>query len=80
MDNLRDCQAQGQSALQVLEQHLQKNRWLALGHRTIADLAHYVALAEEGGILLDPYSSVLAWMKCIQMLPGYVVTPALRQV
>lgn len=80
--NLSDCQACGQDALKVLERHLQQNEWLALGRPTIADLAcyPYVALAEEGGIPLDPYSSVLAWMKRIQMLPGYLTMPGLRLV
>ncbi|HSS47018.1 MAG TPA: glutathione S-transferase family protein [Burkholderiales bacterium] len=80
--NLSDCQARGQGALKVLERHLRQNEWLALGRLTIADLAcyPYVALAEEGGIPLDPYTSVLAWMKRIQMLPGYVTMPGLRLV
>ena len=59
--NLSDCQARGQGALKVLGQHLQQNDWLALGRPTIADLAcyPYVALAEESGIPLDPYTARL---------------------
>ncbi|MGH8750224.1 MAG: glutathione S-transferase family protein [Burkholderiales bacterium] len=79
---LSDLQARGQGALKVLEQHLQNNQWLALGRATIADLAcyPYVALAEEGGVMLDPYPAVLKWMRRIQALPGYVSMPGLRLV
>ncbi|HVS27844.1 MAG TPA: glutathione S-transferase family protein [Burkholderiales bacterium] len=80
--DFNEAQTAGQNALKVLDQQLQNHDWLALGRPTIADLAcyPYVALAEEGGIPLDPYSSVLAWMKRIQILPGYVTMPGLRLV
>ncbi|MGH8743736.1 MAG: glutathione S-transferase family protein [Burkholderiales bacterium] len=80
--DLNEAQAAGQNALKVLESHLQHHEWLALGRVTIADIAcyPYVALAEKGGIPLDPYPSVLAWMKRTQLLPGFVTMPGLRLV
>jgi len=80
--DLSEAQAAGQNALNVLEQHLQRHTWLAVGRPTIADIAcyPYVALAEQGKISLDPYPAVLAWMKRIQSLDGYVSMPGLRLV
>lgn len=46
-------------------------------HPTIADLAcySYVAHAPEGGISLDGYSSVRAWLRRIEGLPQFVPMP-----
>lgn len=75
--NLEECQTLGKAGLQVLEHHLQQNRWLATDHLTIADIAcyPYVALAPEGGIALEPYPGVCAWLARIQKQPGYVDMP-----
>ncbi|HYA19246.1 MAG TPA: glutathione S-transferase family protein [Burkholderiales bacterium] len=80
--DLSEAQAAGQNALNVLEQHLQRHTWLAVGRPTIADVAcyPYVALAEQGKISLDPYPAVLSWMKRIQSLNGFVGMPGLRLV
>ena len=50
------------------------NRWLALGRTTIADIANYlyVSLAPEGCIPLEPYPSVVAWVKRVETLPGRI--------
>lgn len=75
--DLEDCQAVGRSGLQVLEGRLSQAQWLAAGHMTIADLAcyPYVALAPEGGIELEPYPGVCAWLNRIQRQPGYEDMP-----
>lgn len=64
----------GRSGLDILERHLSANHWLASGHVTIADIANYpyVALAPEGGIPLDPYPAVRAWINRIEALPGWI--------
>jgi len=36
----------------------------------------YVAHAPEGGIALDPYPHVQAWIARVQALPGFVAMPA----
>ncbi|MGH6748169.1 MAG: glutathione S-transferase C-terminal domain-containing protein, partial [Methyloceanibacter sp.] len=62
-----------------LEAHLTKRDWLALGRPTIADIAcmPYVALSHEGGVSLQPYPRVRAWIDRIKALPGSITMPAL---
>lgn len=75
--NLEECQAQGKAGLELLDGHLQHRDWLAAPHITAADVAcyPYVALAPEGGMDLQPYPGVLAWLRRIQERPGYVDMP-----
>jgi glutathione S-transferase len=63
----------------LIEQHLAKRDWLAAGRPTIADIAcmPYVALSHEGGISLQPYPRVRAWIDRIKALPGFIGMPAL---
>jgi glutathione S-transferase len=66
--------------LRFMEAHLAdrtqlgERAWLAAEHPTIADLAcySYVAHAPEGGIPLDPYPSVRAWLARVEKLPRFV--------
>lgn len=46
-------------------------------HPTIADVAaySYIAHAPEGGISLEPYPNVRAWLARIEALPGFVALP-----
>ena len=71
--NLEQCQEAGRIALDVLEQRLQQNDWLALGRPTIADIAcfAYAETAPEGKIALDPYPATLAWLARCKALPGW---------
>lgn len=68
------CRQHGRQGLQVLEQRLANNAWLAGPQPTIADIAcyPYVALAPEGGVELAEFPAVLAWIERIRALPGYV--------
>jgi len=65
--------------LGVLEQRLSGHLWLAGERATIANIAcyPYVALAPEGGIALDAYPSVRAWLKRVENLPGYIAMPGI---
>ncbi|HYD97012.1 MAG TPA: glutathione S-transferase [Noviherbaspirillum sp.] len=58
----------------VMEQELQSRAWLAGEHITIADVAgySYIARAPEGGIALDPYPALRAWLARIEALPRFV--------
>ena len=58
----------------VIEAHLARHQWLALDRPTIADCAvmPYVALAPEGGISLQPYPQIGAWITRIKALPGFI--------
>lgn len=77
-----DVEAAQQTTLvlfDILEQHLEKNSWLATGRVTIADVAiyPYVALASEGKFNLQPYTAIGRWMDRIKALPGYVGMPGI---
>ena len=63
--------------LDLMETHLGSNRWQATGCPTIADIAcmSYVALGHEGGVTLDPYPAVAAWVDRIKALPGVIAMP-----
>jgi glutathione S-transferase len=65
--------------LRFMEAHLAGRTYLAAAHPTIADLAcySYVAHAPEGGIPLDPYPSVLAWLARVEAIPGFRGIPRL---
>ncbi len=56
-----------------LEEHLATRDWLAVGHRTIADLAcySYIAHAPEGGLALEPWPHIRAWLRRVEALPGF---------
>lgn len=60
--------------LAQLDQQLSRDRWLALGRPTIADIAvfPYIALAADGQIDLTPYPQVRGWIERITQLPGFV--------
>ncbi|WBT36858.1 glutathione S-transferase family protein [Hyphomicrobium sp. DMF-1] len=64
--------------LGLMNTHLSKTQWLALGRPTIADIAcaPYVAMSYEGGISLEPYPAVSAWLDRIKSIPGFVPFPA----
>jgi glutathione S-transferase len=65
--------------LDLMEAHLAKRDWLTLDRPTIADIAcmPYVGLAHEGGLSLQPYPAIRAWIGRIKALPGFVTMPAL---
>ena len=65
--------------LNVMEAHLSRHNWLALSRPTIADIAcmPYVALGHEGGVTLEKYPAVTAWIGRIKALPGFITMPAL---
>ncbi len=58
----------------VMEPHLKQNRWLAATRPTIADIASYayVAVSDEGEVLLDNYPNIRRWLKDVEALPGFV--------
>lgn len=58
----------------LMEAHLSGRAWLAADHPTIADVAMYTytAHAPEGGIALDPWPQLRAWLQRVEALPGFV--------
>jgi len=63
----------------ILETHLTERDWLCGDAPTIADIAcfPYIALSHEGGVSLEPYPAVRAWIDRIKGLSGFVSMPAL---
>ncbi|NRF70124.1 glutathione S-transferase family protein [Aquincola sp. S2] len=60
-----------------LEGHLQQRDWFVGEAPTIADVAlySYTARAPEGGIPLDDYPRLRAWLARVEALPGFVAMP-----
>lgn len=58
----------------VLDAHLKTQAFLVGQTPTIADVAlySYTAHAPEGGVSLEPYPNVRAWLARIEALPGFV--------
>jgi glutathione S-transferase len=71
------AQALAARVLGLMEGELAARDWLAADAPTIADVAcySYVAHAPEGGIALDAYPRVRAWIGRVQALPGFVAMP-----
>lgn len=71
------AQALAARVLGLMEGELAARDWLAGTAPTIADIAcySYIAHAPEGGIALDPYPQVRAWIGRVQALPGFVPMP-----
>lgn len=61
----------------VMERELAGADWLAAAHPTIADVAlySYTAHAPEGGVPLDGYPNLRAWLARVEALPGFVGMP-----
>ncbi|WP_437951417.1 glutathione S-transferase [Sorangium sp. So ce296] len=59
--------------LTVVDQHLSARRFLAGDAPTLADIAMYTytAHAPEGGVSLEPYGHVRAWLARVEELPGF---------
>ncbi|WP_437965870.1 glutathione S-transferase [Sorangium sp. So ce260] len=58
----------------VLDKHLATPRFFTGDAPTIADIAMYTytAHAPEGGVSLDPYGHLRAWLARVEDLPGFV--------
>jgi glutathione S-transferase len=72
--NLEEYQVYGRKALDALTWRLVEHDWLALNRPTIADIAcyPYVKRAPEGGLSLDTYPAVKAWLNRCEKLPGWL--------
>ncbi len=60
--------------LPIFEAHLASNHWLEMGRVTIADIAcfPYIALSHEGGVSLEPYPNIRAWIARMKALPNFI--------
>jgi len=64
----------GHQALAVMEQHLAARHYFVGDSLTIADIAlfAYTHTAPDGGIELERYRAILAWLDRVRSEPGYV--------
>lgn len=80
-DNLTELQraqvpakaAAGQTALELMDQHLSSRDWFAGSAASLADISlyAYTHVAEEGGFRLADHEHVCAWLDRVGELPGY---------
>jgi glutathione S-transferase len=58
----------------VIDEHLGVRRFLTGDSPTLADLAiySYTVLAPEGGVPLEPYERMSAWLRRVEALDGFV--------
>jgi len=61
----------------TMEAHLSSREWLAADHATVADVAmySYTAHAPEGGVSLEPFPRLRAWLARVEALPRFVALP-----
>ena len=71
---VHDLQAKGRDALTVMEPHLAGHDFLAGGAYSIADISlyAYTHLAHEGGIDVEPFAAISAWLARVRAQPKYV--------
>jgi glutathione S-transferase len=64
----------GQQALAVMESHLAREPFFAVGRYTIADIAlyAYTHCAADGGFDLAAYPALLAWLERVRAQPRHV--------
>ncbi len=77
--NLEQCQELGRAGLMVMNDHLADREWLVGARPTIADIGcfPYTALAPEGGVGLEDYPAVQAWIARFKKLPGFKGMPGI---
>jgi glutathione S-transferase len=77
--NKPDAVRRSANILRLVEGHLTHNEWLELGRPTIAECAvfPYVAWAPEGGVSLEPYPAIRAWIERVKLLPGFLPAPGI---
>ena len=69
-----EARLRANNLFKVMEQELQDRPFLAGPRATLADVAmySYTDRAPEGGVSLEPYPHIRAWLARIEALPGFV--------
>lgn len=72
--DLQSARMRAHALLAVMESELTERRFLAGDTVSIADLANYayVAHAPEGGVSLEAYPHIRAWLAAIEALSGFI--------
>jgi glutathione S-transferase len=71
------AQGLAERLFKILEAELSGRSFLVGERATLADIAlySYTAVAPEGGIALDPYPAIQAWLKRVEALPRFEGMP-----
>jgi glutathione S-transferase len=66
--------AAGYRALDAMERHLRDREFLVGSTMSLADIAlfAYTHVAPEGGLELEPYPAIRAWIDRVEAAPGHV--------
>ena len=77
--DLETAQQKTEFILNIFEQHLTQRQWLVLEQPTIADIAcfPYIALAPEGGAMLDRYPAINRWCDRLKKIPNFIAMPGI---
>jgi glutathione S-transferase len=80
-DDYEQALALARRTFTTLEAELSQRDFLVGEQASVADLAlyAYVARAPEGGITLEEYPALRAWLSRIEALPGFVPMPSSAQ-
>ncbi|CAG9209700.1 Protein GstA [Paraburkholderia sabiae] len=64
----------------VIDRELSTKPFAAGEHVTIADIAAhtYIAHAPEGGVSLEPYPNIRAWLRRVEALPRFIAMPSTK--
>ncbi|MEX3786780.1 glutathione S-transferase family protein [Paraburkholderia sp. BR14374] len=64
----------------VIDAELAGKPFVAGAHVTIADIAAhtYIAHAPEGGVSLQPYPNIRAWLSRVEALPRFIAMPSTK--
>lgn len=68
-----------ESALRVLNAHLEERSWLVLEQATLADIACYpfIGVLPEAGLCLSDYPALQAWAERVESLSNFLPMPRL---
>jgi len=75
--DLAATQQRAHAFLAELDRHLTDRDWLMGDAVSLPDIAHYsyIVRAPEGGVMLEAYPHVVAWLHRVEALPGFVPMP-----
>jgi glutathione S-transferase len=78
--NLDTAQKIALKLFDVLDAELDSKDFAAGDRVSIADIAAhtYIAHAPEGGISLEPYPNIRAWLRRVEALPRFIAMPATK--
>ena len=73
-DRLEEWHRNGNRALAAMERHLDGRDWLVGDRMTLADISlyAYTHVAPEGGLELEPYPRIRAWLERVASQPRHV--------